>query len=397
MFKVGDQAPKPSNSTQSLGLCVITMPLQNYVPLAILLRTLEPLADRITVITGNFPRQAVSSRKVIVKEIKHDRKQQMVLVRSLKYLITQIRIMYQLIKVRNETNIVIFHIGGSGLLLPMLAAKCLRKKIILIMAGFSPKSIQEIHRASLWGAGAAIFSRIFSAFEKLNFSLSTRIVVYSPSLISFGKLEKYQGKISVAHGHFLDFDSFKPKKMLSERGDLVGYIGRLSEEKGVMNFVEAIPGVLTLRKKTRFLIIGEGPLSAEIEALLKTYKLGNKVSLLGWVPHNELPEYINQLKLLVLPSYTEGLPNIVLEAMACGTPVLATPVGSIPDLIKDEETGFIMEDNSPEKIASGIIRVLEHPKLKEMANNARFLVEQNYTFEIAVEGYRNILDSLRLG
>jgi len=293
---------------------------------------------------------------------------------------------------------VIFFVGGPGLLLPMLAARWLRKKILLIVTtGPSSKSIREIYKKSLWGAGAVIFSRLFSILEKLSYNLSTRLVVYSPSLISFGNLEKYQRKIFIAHEHFVDFDTFKPERTLSGRGDLVGYIGRLSGEKGVMNFINAIPKVLEAREKTMFLVIGQGPLRAEIEELLDTHNLSNKVSLLGWVPHNELPEYINQLKLLVLPSYTEGLPNIILEAMACGTPVLATPVGSIPDLIKDGETGFILADNSPENIAASILRALGHPKLKEITGNARRFVEQNYTYEIAVAGYRNILASLTPG
>ena len=388
--------PKSSNDTKNLSLCVITFPLQNYVPLAILLRTLEPLADRITVITGNFPQQAVSSGKIVIKEIKHARKQQTMLVRIPKYIITQLKISYHLIKVRNKVDIMIFFVGGPGLLLPMLTAKWLRKRIVLIVAtGPSSKSIREIYKGSLWGAGAAIFSCLFSVLEKISYSLSTRLVVYSPSLVSFGRLEKYQSKISIAHEHFLDFDTFKSEKMLDERGDLVGYIGRLSGEKGVMNFVKAIPKVLEVREKTRFLVIGEGPLRTEIEGLLNKYNLNDKVTFLDWVPHDEMPKYINRLKLLVLPSYTEGLPNIVLEAMACGTPVLATPVGSIPDLITDGETGFILGDNSLEKIASDILRVLQHPKLNEIAANARFLVEQNYTFATAVEGYKNILDSLK--
>ena len=389
--------PKSSNDIQNLNLCVVTFPLQNYVPLAILLQTLEPLADRITVITGNFPRQAVNSRKIIIKEIKHDHKQQMMLVRIPKYIITQLKIVYQLIKARNGTNIVIFYVGGTGLLLPILTAKLLRKKIILIIAGSSSKTVEEIYKRSLWGAGAFIFTRLFYILERLSCSLATRIVVYSPSLVSFCKLEKYQSKISIAHEHFLDFDIFRIENMLDGRDDLIGYIGRLSREKGVMNFIKAMPKVLEVRENARFLIIGQGLLRAEIEELLNKHDLGNKVSLLSWVPHDEMPKYINQLKLLVLPSYTEGLPNIVLEAMACGTPVLATPVGSIPDLITDGETGFIMGDNTAENIASSVLGALAHPELKEIATNAHQLVEQNYTYETAVAGYKNILNSLKPG
>jgi len=70
-------------------------------------------------------------------------------------------------------------------------------------------------------------------------------------------------------------------------------------------------------------------------------------------------------------------------------------VGGVPDVIKDEETGFIMVDNSPECIARNIIRALGRPNLEQIADNARALVEKEYTFEAAVKGYKNILASLK--
>jgi glycosyltransferase involved in cell wall biosynthesis len=109
------------------------------------------------------------------------------------------------------------------------------------------------------------------------------------------------------------------------------------------------------------------------------------------MPYDEIPKYLNELKLLVLPSYTEGLPNTMLEAMACGTPVLATAVGAVPDIIKDGETGFIMEDNSPDCIARNVLRALSHPNLEQIADNAHSLVEKEFTYEAAVRKYETVL------
>ena len=74
--------------------------------------------------------------------------------------------------------------------------------------------------------------------------------------------------------------------------------------------------------------------------------------------------------------------------------MLAAPVGVVPTVIKDGETGFIMEDNSPECIAQNITRALNHPNLDRIAKNARELIESEYTHEAAVERYRDVLASL---
>ena len=81
----------------------------------------------------------------------------------------------------------------------------------------------------------------------------------------------------------------------------------------------------------------------------------------------------------------------MLEAMGCGTPVLATPVGAIPDVIIDGKTGFIMENNSPECIAENVIRALNSPDLERIAENGRRFVEENFSFEKTVENWKRIL------
>lgn len=224
--------------------------------------------------------------------------------------------------------------------------------------------------------------------------MSNKLIVYSPIFISEWNLEKYHHKILIAHEHFLDFNTFTVTTLLPDRPPLIGYIGRLSGEKGVQHFARALPAILSGQQNLRVLIGGDGQLRKTIEASLQEEGATARVDLPGWISHDDLPKYLNQLRLLVLPSYTEGLPNIMLEAMACGTPVLATPVGAIPDVIIDGKTGFIMENNSPECIAENVKRALNSPDLERIAENGRRFVEEHFTFEKTVENWKKILQDV---
>jgi glycosyltransferase involved in cell wall biosynthesis len=208
-------------------------------------------------------------------------------------------------------------------------------------------------------------------------------------------LKKYTGKISYGSRFYVDTSVFRIDKDISVREEIVGYIGRFEEVKGVVNFVRAILVVQKESGGIKAMVWGRGPQKDEIEKEIINAGLGDSLRLENWIPHDELPRRLNELKLLVIPSYAEVGPHIVFEAMACGTPVLATPVGIIPDVIKDGVTGFIMEDNSPQCIARNIIRALNHPDLNQLIKNARELVEKEYTQEAAVNRYRNIIADLK--
>ena len=177
----------------------------------------------------------------------------------------------------------------------------------------------------------------------------------------------------------------------------IGYVGRITADKGIWNFVGAIPKILSVHDDVTFLIAGEGLLEDEIRVYLEKHGLRNKVKLAGWIPHQKLPDYLTSLKLLVLPSYNEGLPNVMLEAMACGTPVLAVRVASIPDVIKDKETGFLIQDNSPAHLANAIVETLTNPELKRIAANAHTLAESEFRYENLTQTWKDIICSAKKG
>ncbi len=383
-------------------ICAIFTPnLEKVAPTTTVTNTihlLEPLSKELFVITSNLPENTISSEKVHIIDIGIKLKantQLPILISILRFIVIQFGISYSLAKIASKVDIVFLAAGAQAFFLPALLAKLMRKRLILShlgLSGTSQKGYQILYDKTLFGIGKHIFPWLVGLLEGFNCRLSDRIITFLPSSSSL--LEKYSDKVLFSSRFYVDTTIFKAEQNPSSRQNIVGYIGRFERIKGVMNFIKAIP--LVLRESTAsFLIGGDCSLKDEISKQVKSADWSNKVVLTGWIPYDELPQYLNKLKLLVIPSYGEIGPQILFEAMACGTPVLATPVGIIPDVIKEGETGFIMEDNSPECIAQNVTRALNHPNLDKIARNARELIEREYTHEAAVDRYRSILASLR--
>ena len=390
--KRGENKMKHSTSKHNIG--VITHPTGTAVVQTILanfIDYLQPLLNEIFVITGKF---SYKSNNIHIITINYNRKiNELILIKILKTILIHLKISLNIIKISKHIDIVFFHIGTRPYLLPMFTAKLLRKKTVLLVTGSASKGAELQFSKMLFGIGK-VMPYIFRVLELINFHLADQIDIQTKNVIRFTGLNKYRKKISINGAMYMDTDSFKIKKKLKDKRNLIGYISRLSPEKGALNFAKAVPVILKKKGDLEFLIGGDGPLFDEISNELKNNGLYNKVELTGWILHDKLPDYLNELKLLVLPSYTEGLPGIIQEAMACGAVVLATPVGAIPDVIEDGETGFIMEDNSPECITKNVIRALGHPNLEEIVKNARKLIEDEYSYEVMVKKCRDSLDEL---
>jgi len=205
---------------------------------------------------------------------------------------------------------------------------------------------------------------------------------------------RYSRKLLPYAARFIDLDEFKIIIPFNNRKNVIGFVGRLERDKGIIELIQAIEiirhGYPKLFRELIFYFIGDGSLRKYI---LKKVRGLDNVKVLGYVPHNELPRYLNELKLLLLPSKKEGIPTALVEAMACGVIVLATPVGGIPSIIKHGENGFLLNNLAPKTIAQLIVGVtsLDESKLIEISRRAFETVNKTFSLSSAIARYSLIV------
>ena len=382
------------------GICVIFAPNTDNISTTTwdgTIRLFEPLADEIFVISANFFKTTGYSDNVHLTDVGMKgvmNKRTSPVIRAIGFMILQLKISYALFKISSKFDILVLGAGSSTIFLPSLTAKVLGKKVVSLRSGTDVVHVvaKVVYGKSVFGK--YIFVPMIGMMERLNYQLADRIVIFC-SHFTHQVLNKHRGKLSLGCSRFyVDTNRFKITKDTDSREYSIGFIGGFVDTGGVINFIKSLPLVLKEFPLIKVLIGGGGDLQDEVEREIKKANLGDSIILMGWIPHDDIPQYLNKTKVIVLPSYQEEGTHMLFEATACGAIFLSTPVGVIPDVIRDEVTGFIMEDNSPECVARNIIRVLNHPNLDVIAKNARELIEREYTYEVAIERYRNVLDSL---
>jgi len=157
-------------------------------------------------------------------------------------------------------------------------------------------------------------------------------------------------------------------------------IGRLSYEKGHLDLVRALAKVREQRTDFHLVIVGEGPERTRIEAERRRLNLDAHITLAG-LRHN-VQTYYMLADVVVLPSHSEGSPNVLLEAMINARPIVATRVGGVPEIVTHEETALLVPPRDPESLAKAIVRVLDETALRtQLAESARAVAETVYSPE----------------
>ncbi len=185
--------------------------------------------------------------------------------------------------------------------------------------------------------------------------------------------------------------------LIKEEARVIGFAGELREKKGLRSLLSAYAQVN--QKEPAMLLIVGGIRAGEDEQDFEEFKLFNpdaRIIVTGFVPQNDLPEYYSLMDVFVHPSLRDGLPNALLEAMACEKAIVATAVGGIPDAVTDRENGRLVQTNAAAELAESIEELLSDEILrKKLGSAARQSIIDKFTLEAELEGNLALYRRLR--
>lgn len=198
------------------------------------------------------------------------------------------------------------------------------------------------------------------------------------AISNFGRSQLYRwcplpdwSKIHVVHcGVDAEFLESVPTPIASSSEPSLVCVGRLCAEKGQLLLLKAASQLMRQGESCKLIFVGDGPVRSELEALIRQLGLHDCVKITGWADSNQVRQTILSARALVLPSFAEGLPVVIMEALALGRPVISTYVAGIPELVESEVCGWLVPPGSVEELVVAMRKALRAPveKLEQMGN-----------------------------
>ncbi|MBN2355508.1 glycosyltransferase [candidate division KSB1 bacterium] len=192
----------------------------------------------------------------------------------------------------------------------------------------------------------------------------------------------------------VDIKRFNPKRKNIHRQDIgcssedfiIGQVSRLNEQKGHIYLIDVASKILQQIPKAKFVWIGDGPLRSSLEKQIVSKGLEKHFIFLGF--RNDVADILPLFDVFTLPSLYEGLPNVVLEAMACALPVIATPADGTKEAVMNGETGFLVAMKNSQELADRIIECENNAELRrQLGARARKRVEEHFCLEKQIEQF----------
>jgi colanic acid/amylovoran biosynthesis glycosyltransferase len=254
----------------------------------------------------------------------------------------------------------LIYLAEACRIVPWMAAHGARH----LHAHFGTNSTEVAMLASMLGGPAYSFTvhgpEEFDKPELLWLGEKIRRSAFVVAVSSFGRSQLFRwaayadwAKVQVVHcGIDPGFHAVAPRP--SPAAPRLVCVGRLCEQKGQMLLVRAVQAVVAKGIPIHLVLAGDGEMRGEIEALIAANNLGSHISITGWINGEQVREEMLSARAMVLPSFAEGLPVVVMEAMALRRPVLTTYIAGIPELVRHGETGWLFPAGDVEALAAAL-------------------------------------------
>lgn len=317
------------------------------------------------------------------------------------------------------TSYILYNVSDWGLIEKHLNADIIHLHFLhgflSLYIGFL-KRIKKINVpivATSHGLTSGYSSTVIQGTAILLKELSKRIIISNASAVTTVSKSEYnylRNYVSLKKLSFIpngiDTCVFKPdeskrnvlreKLGFEEKDFVVLYFAHLRSAKGVSTFLKAISKIVEKENNIKFVVAGSGPLSYLVKAAEKKFE-SRVHALLGYVSDEEVPFLYNASDIYVLPSYVEGMPLSVMEAMASGKPVIATNVSDVPILAKHGIHGLIVPPGNAEKLAASIIKLAENPLLRKSMSEANIHKMAEYDWEKIAKRYYEVYSNVLNG
>jgi glycosyltransferase involved in cell wall biosynthesis len=222
---------------------------------------------------------------------------------------------------------------------------------------------------------------LLSSLEKKILKQSNKITSVSQANLTYLNQYSLKADNPIVVGNGVEAEYFKPTNIESNKTNII-YVGRILYEKGMMTLLQCAQYVLKRYPEAKFLLAGGGPIRDIMEEETRKMGIHEKILFLGRLTKEELLELYQKAYIKIIPSLYEGLPNVLLEAMSTGIPVVSTAVGGVPGVISSGVNGFLVPRESPVEMAKMVLKLLEDTNLrKKMGKAARRTIENEYTWD----------------
>lgn len=271
----------------------------------------------------------------------------------------------------------IIHIHSS------FGASFYRKSVIILMSRMLRiKQINHIHGAAFdafYSNAGAFKKKIVKAVYNIP---DTTVVLSNDGVEKICAICKRTSVICLNNFAILPSeDKATALENYTVRENIVLFLGEVGKRKGAYDIPEIVEEVAKHIKNVRFIIAGNGDLD-QVSQLVKERGLSRFVVFIGWIGPKEKAEWLLKARIFLLPSYNEGLPMSILEAMSYGLPVISTTVGGIPELVQNDENGYLYQPGDIAGMSEGVLKLLKNEAQALTINhNNRLKIKDNYSLD----------------